>query len=492
MSSIQHPRWRVSARQGVVAHASLMALLTLAACTSVKVSVPPLGPVPAQFKEASAPSPVAPHADAEISRWWRQVRDPELNQLIDEALAANLDIQIALMRVQEARTVVTQAESALYPTVEAYGAVTRTQTQLRPPDLGPFAPPNVDVPLTRFNSNALVAAWEVDLFGSRHSDIDAARQAAMAYEEREHGAQLMVAADVATNYVEARSLERRLDVLRRVQESLAHLHRYVAGRFEAGQVTRLELDRVDEQAQSVTAQKAPLQTLLQSRLRRLAVLRGLPPESATVLPPPSADAPADASVIPRTLPDVLPSIVLERRPDVRGSMNVVMASAAQLGSAKADMFPRFYIGFLSQDGTLQIGAIPGSGEHLSSWGAGVRLPIFEGGRIKANIEAKDARLRAVGADYKRTVLSALEDVENAYGMRHALDQRAQSVEDSWVSARDGEAHARALFEDGSVLLQQVLNAQVEALQKEDEAIQAQTARALATVFLYKALGGGWQ
>nr|WP_315196320.1 TolC family protein [uncultured Aquabacterium sp.] len=487
---------------------------SLSACTTIQVDVPDsaIHP-PARFTEVEQGS-TSTHTD--LAHWWRALPDPTLSALIEKGLQANTDVRIAAARVREARAVITQAESALYPTLAAMGYAGRTQqneagVQLpapRQPDLSglpvplpPLPPlpalpplPSIDVPrlpLSTDSGYGFAATWEVDIFGARRSDAQAARSAALAHQERLHGAQLMVAGDIAASYIEARSLERRIGVLQRSLVEAERLQRYAQGRFDAGQATRYDVDRVDAQRQALRAGTAPLQTLLQSRLRRLAVLTGQAPDQALQLPAPTASAPADGSVIPSRLPAILPSEVLERRPDVRGTAQLVRARAAQLGGAKADLLPRFYLGFLANDGRIEIGDIASSG-RFTSWGAGLYLPIFEAGRIRARIRASDAQLEAAVIQYEQAVLAALEDVENAYGTRRALDQRSAQLSASWQTADRGARHAQRLFDEGNGLLQGAIEARLGALQREDELIQAETARALVTVALYKAVGGGWQ
>ncbi len=493
-----------TARAAAALTLGLGLLLGLPACTTVKVDVPPVAvSTPDHFDEAQGT------ASTELSRWWQDIPDPTLQSLITQALAANADIRVALARVRESRAVVTQAESALYPSLQAFGYTARTQTDslhgpaipqvtlpalpaplpaIQVPDLSPLTHPNI--PISSYSGQGFAAAWEVDIFGARRSDADAARQAALAQTERVHGAQLMIAGDVAANYIEARSLERRIDLLQRSLTSASRLQRYVQGRFDAGQATRLDIDRVRAQIEALESGQAPLNSLLQARLRRLSVLTGQTPETRITLPAPTATAPADASVIPTQLPALLPSDVLNRRPDVRGSARVVQALAARVGSAKADLFPRFYVGFLANEGRIEIGNLAANGNFLS-WGAGLRLPIFEGGRIRARIAASNAQLDAAVAQHEQTMLTALEDVENAYSARRALDLRAERLATAWRSSADGARHAQQLFSEGQGLLQAAIEADLGALQREDELVQAQTARALTTVLLYKAVGGGW-
>jgi len=474
----------------------------LIACTTVSVNVPPSGvAVPERFSAApavaSSPASAASATAApqgELGFWWMQADDPTLRALIDAGLRANTDIRIALDRVLEARAVITQAESALYPTIDAAGGVAKAKLNQRVPSAnlpGLTLPNNVSLPMASLGTGGFAAAWEVDVFGARRSDAEAARQAALGFEERLHGAQMMVVSDIATNYIEARSIEQRIGVLERSIASAQRLQRYAEGRFEAGQATRADIDRARSLVEALDAHREPLRLLRSTRLRRLAVLTGQPPQTAPALPPASATSPLSDLPLATPLPLQLPSEVLERRPDVRGAANVVRAQAARLGSAKAELLPKFVIGFVAQDGHLDISGLPTTGGTFSSWGVGVRLPLFAGGRIRANIAAQDARLDAAAAQYEQAVLSALEDVDNAYHARQALDARATLLARSTHSAHDSAAHANRLFAEGTGLLQPVLEAQLKALQSEDELVQAQTARAVTTVLFYKAVGGGW-
>lgn len=483
------------ARQ-LIALAALAALAGLTACTSVTVAPPAGVAVPAAFSSVPAPASAASAANGDaasatdLARWWLVLNDPTLNQLMATGLQANADIRIAVDRVKEARALLTQAESALYPTVVAGAGVGKSNPNQSLPQLAlpggiPLPLPSA-MPMTSLSTAGFAAAWEVDIFGARRSDAEAAAQAALGYQERQHGAQMLLVSDIASNYFEARSVERRSAVLARSIATAQRLQRYAQGRFDAGQATRADIDRASSLVEELESQRQPLDMLLGVRLRRLAVLTGQVPQALSALPPQTV-----LLRMPAELPPVLPSEVLERRPDVRGSANLVRAQSAKLGSAKAELFPKFTIGFLAQSGHIDISGLPKSSGSGSAWGLGVTLPVFEAGRIRANIAAQDARLDAAAAQYEQAVLSALEDVENAYSAVRALDSRATLLAQSTRSAQDGAAHAGSLFEAGRGVLQTVLEAQLKALQSEDALIQTQTAQAVTTVQLYKAIGGGW-
>ena len=484
--------------------AALTLCMVLGACSTVSVNMPATPVIPPVFTEVPSANGDSQTPATNLKQWWQAVPDPTLQTLIEQGLRQNADIRVALARIKEARAVITQAESALYPTLKGFGAT----GHIKPEDLQglgmnatPVAPGMVIPPIPQLINNppstdmnvfGVAAAWEIDVFGARRSDADAARQVALAYEEKLHGTQLMVVGDIANNYIEARSIEHRLRLLQRSLEIATQLRSYAQGRFDAGQATRFDIDRASSQIDALAAMQAPLNALLKTRLRRLAVLTSQSPDVPLTLPAPTASAPADASVIPVQLPIVLPSDVLEQRPDVRGSANQVRALAAQLGSAKADLLPRFYLGFLAGEGRVELGSLAPSTGRFTAWGAGMQLPIFEGGRIRANIRAADARLEAAGLQYEQIVMHALEDVENAYAIRHSLDARTTLLASALGNATEGARHSQHLYEEGRSVLAPALEAQLLALQREDELVQAQTARALSTVMLYKATGGGWQ
>jgi outer membrane protein TolC len=226
--------------------------------------------------------------------------------------------------------------------------------------------------------------------------------------------------------------------------------------------------------------------LLASHVRRIAVLRGLAPQGHTRLPPQPATARR-----PPSLPAVLPGDVLERRPDVRGTARRVRAQAAKVGSARADLLPKFYLGFAQSGGRLHPDGIEGTSFGIQSLGLGVRIPLFSAGRIRANIAVNEAQLEGVAVEYEQKVLAALEDVDNVYTALKAFSTRHALMLQAAELARQIAQRKAALFNVGQELLQVSLEADAEALKREDEAIQSEIALNTYTVLLYKALGGGW-
>lgn len=462
--------------------AAIVMSLLVVGCRELDVTPPsPTVVAPSSFDETSS-SIGAPSASPDLAHWWTVWRDPLLDRLIDEALAGNLDLRVAKARVEEARALVTVAESALYPTLGADAGLWEADVKWRNPvvDFIPGKARRVDAHIA-----GLAASWEPDIFGGRSYDAEAARASAAGVEEQSNGVRVIVVSEVAQNYQEARGLQRRLLVLEHSIETLRNLLRYVEARYQAGQALAYDVTLVRERLETQRSKRPDLLSALETRQRRLAVLTGRPPEPPVPLPTPGP------FFVPRPPQGQLPSEVLERRPDVRARVDALRARTASLSSAKTDLLPRFQIEFLGQDGRLHFQGIPGLQGTGGLVGLTAHLPIFTAGRIEANIAANDALLEAAVADYDKSVLQALEDVENAYGRRRSLDRRSEHLGDALVGARRNHHMSRGLYEGGRKTFGDVLNAEFDVFERENDLLETQMAQSAMTIQLYRALGGGW-
>ncbi|WP_174479542.1 TolC family protein [Paraburkholderia heleia] len=452
--------------------------IALAACTSfVEVPIPPQRDVPATFTEVPV---AAPQSAPDLAHWWRAWQDPALTDTIEQALRANTDLRIAQARVQEARALAAIAQSARYPALSAQAGAAHAFGDLREPAIAPDHSPDLDA-----YAGGVTAVWEVDVFGARASDAQAASALASAEQEKLRGTRIAIAGEVAQNYLEAQGLQRRLAVLDRSLDTLRALERYTAARFDAGEAARADVDRVSERIAQREAQRGVLVSQIEVRERRLAMLSGRPAQEAERL---AAPGPLR---IPAPPSGELPSSVLERRPDVRASAALVRAAAARLGSAKADLLPRFYLTFIGLDGHVRLNGLPGLSGAAGLVGIGADLPIFNAGRLRANVAANDARLQAALALHDKTLLQTLEEVDSAYGVRYGLDARRAHLDAARELGMRNAGQVQRLYEGGQRTLQDVLDARIDAISREDDLDEANTAAALATVRLYLALGGGW-
>ncbi len=463
---------------------SVVTAFGLAACTPTRVD--PKLQLPAVTDWQHGPGAAALSNRAELTSWWRSFGDPVLDELIAGAIAANQDLRIAKARVWEAQQMVTVAESALYPTVEfnANGGRERSINRV-------FAVPGpkgieLIAPAGNAFSGGLAARWEIDLFGGRHLEADAASAQAAGAREGKRAVLVGLLAQVATNYLELRGVQARTHVLEANIATDTERLRVVRALRKAGLARDWDVQRQETQ---LHATEAGLPTLIaaDNLIHRLGVLSGKPPASlhARLAPP----APLPASV--PQLPKLLPASLLDQRPDLRLAKTEVGAAAARLGVARADLYPKLVLSVSGGFGTLAAGGYGSLAEGIYALGSGISAPIFNAGRIRAQIAAADARLDQAAANYEKTFLTALEDVENAYVQHRSMNSRRDRLLQAETAAEQSRREADALFRQGATDLLGVLDAQRSKLQISDQRISAETEIAVAMVSLYRAFGGGW-
>ena len=478
---------------------ALIIPLALAAC-AVNTDVPSRVAVPPSFEQTSEQAGAIGQPENDLSRWWTTWQDPVLRNLVEQALRENRNLAAAQATMQAAQAQADLADAVRRPQIGAGANLYATGKQDNPlpngvrqaagsinPQLGQADFDNVNL-----RSAALSASWSPDIFGQKKSDAEAARQVALGEAERWHGAQLMLTAQTAQHYLNARALEARQAQAAQRIGSLKNLLRYVQGRFKAGHVSAYEVRQVEAQLAAAQAEAATLDAQRAAHVRSIAVLTGqvsqgfrLPESGATTnilanLPaPPQGATPLD---------------VLTRRPDVRAAERQARAAAAKLASAKMDRLPRFDIQFAWSNGRIgldsNLSSIAKSTGGLLS--AGVTVPLFTAGRIRANIAAADARVQAAAAQYDNTVLTALAEVDSSYHLQRGLfDQRARAADAAAQSSRQAR-QSRRLFELGKLTLDQALTAEIAASQAQEALVRARLVEGENLLRLYQALGGGWQ
>lgn len=489
----------------------------LAGCgQALKVHTPPAqARVPDAFSAPAAQAAGGPQQD--LGRWWRLWGDARMNALIERALAASPDIRAAQANLRAARALADVAESALYPTAVAAAAAGAGTADWRnasawrtlAPPYSAALPSSADA---RGLAAGVGAVWEADVFGARRADASAAQAAAAIAQERLHGAHMLVAAEVASNWREALALAQRLSILDAATATAAQLHGYAQARLAAGQARAADVAAAQARLAGLQAARPALQALLLTRRQRLAALCGQPPGQpdaalAALLPdvPDAPNAPAAApeaaasetaappepSAPPAPPSGQLPSSVLARRPDVRARQQAVQARAAQLKSLKAELLPSFGIVFLGNEGRLDFSGLPRASGAGGLIGLRVSLPLFTAGRLQAQARAGDARLHAAVAEYDRAVLDALQEVEAAYAARAALDARVENLRAARQSAARRASGLQALYQAGERQRDAPLQARLELAEADDALAQARMQQASASIRLYQALGGGW-
>ena len=470
-------------------------MLLLTACQPTVVNVTSRVEIPAQYTFTGL---AGNGVEVDVAHWWRSWDDPYLDELIKDALHNNLDIKAAQARVLEARALADMARANLGPMVGANAAVGGQIGEIDNnlgPEVNGMAVAILGKRLPdRFSANGIdsaygiTASWEPDIFGGKQSEADAARYAALGVEEIAYGTQIVVGANVADHYLQARSLSRQMQLMDDTIQTVTEMLHYVTGRFRAGQATRFEVDEVGTRLTALQARRAPLQTLHDLHVRQIAVLLGVPPQTFT-LQQSAGDVLANVPPAPQ---GVVPNDLLLRRPDIRARAAQLWALSAKLASARADLLPRFYINFLSQDGHIGLSDLPNVDGWISLLDTGMQVPIFTSGRIQAHIRASEARLDEATRQYDQIILKALSEVESAYQMRSALNSRSKFLDETISQSEERTKATKMLYKHGDKVLKDVLDARLATLQYQDEWVQTRLNAAQATIRLYQALGGGWQ
>lgn len=459
-------------------HLSLCTLLLLAACQSTTIATHSNITLPDAYQHA-APAESA----TDIARWWRHWQDPVLTHLIENALASAPDLAIAQSRLAEARAVAGLAEADRGASAGLQLGAGHLDARLDNPLATPLAG---DI---KTHKNALIgglnATWEADFFGQKQSDADAARYAALGAAEQAHGAQLLLAANLAGAYLDARTAQAQEKIGTQTVATLDRLLRYSQARFRAGHINAYEVGQIEQQLTAARAKHRTHHAEYARAVRQIAVLSGTTPQSYTL-----PDSPRDILARPPAPPQGhTPAQLIERRPDLRARAAAVHAHAAKRASAQADLYPRLTLNFLGQ-GVLSIDS-DSQTNLLNLIGARLQVPLFTNGRIQANIDAADARLRTALLEYDQTLLQALADVDNAYHSEHALGAQSALLDEAQQRADKHARDADKLFRYGNKTLSDVLSAQLTAQQTGEQRIMNRRARAQALIALYQALGGGW-
>ncbi|HTX20313.1 MAG TPA: efflux transporter outer membrane subunit [Candidatus Aquilonibacter sp.] len=469
-------------------HLSLVALLAVVAAGCAvgpnyqrpAVSAPTHWSEPLTGGETNAP--------ASLTAWWKNFHDAELDSLIDRAVQSNLDLQIAQARVREARAEYTVKIADFLPTVDGSGSYARTETSHHQPVLGSLSIPS-NVPFDNDVYQAgFDASWELDVFGGKRRAAEAAKAQVQASEYGRRATLVTLLGEVARNYVDVRGCQRRLAI---ANENIAAQEKALAitrDRYTNGLTSDLDVQQAATLLATTRAEIPTLNTLLQASIHRLGVLLGQSPgalqaELTRVAPIPGA---------PPVVPVGLPSDLLLRRPDVQQAERQLAAATADIGVAKADLFPKFYLTGVAGFESISAGDWFSAGSRFWSAGPTVQWWIFDAGRIRANIRVQNARQEQALAVYEKTVLTAFEDVENGL-VAYANEQtRRRSLEDAVASSRKSLELADKLYANGLTDFLNVLDAERSLYQAQDALVQSDHTVSTDVVALYKSLGGGWE
>ncbi len=454
--------------------------VALAACTVGPDHVRPTLPTPAQFARADvAGSTATPEANAEF---WRGFDDPMLTRLVDETLVANHDLRIALARYDRANALLRGARFDHLPTITASAEAADIRASA---DQAPGVP-RADRDGERYSA-AIVAGWELDLFGRIRRNVAAHRAGTAASAADLAALQVAIVAEVASSYIELRGLQERLRVAQDNAENQRETLRLVDARFGAGRGTEFDTSRARAQLEATLARVPALEAQVAVTMHRVAVLSGRTPDALIA----ELQAPAPLPALPGKLDAGTPGELLRRRPDVAAAEHRLHAATAQIGVATADLFPRFTLGGLIGSQAIDSSALFERGSETRLVALGIDWSFLDIGRVRARIAAADADAAGELARYQQTVLLALEETENAL-VRHAK-ARVEDLHLQQAATDSAKAAqlARVRFEAGAADLFEVLDAERIQLQSQDALADVRTRSATSMVGLYKAMAGGW-
>ncbi len=458
---------------------SLLPLLLLAC----RPAGPTYTPEPQRLPDAF----VAKAGSGELkSRWWEALGDAQLNGLIDQALAHSPDLRMAEARLRQSRALQGMQDAAGGPTLGVGAQVTRDHLSRNSEMLAnlPVKPVNTD-----FTNHQLGfdASWEIDLFGHNRRLSEAAQARTDASAERLRDASLVLASEVARNYITYRTTQGRLALALEGLKAREELARLTGLQAQAGQVTRLEVQRAETDRQGFAASLSDFHIGLRQTLAALSTLTDLP--IATL------ESRLGVALQPMAVPEApapgLPSELLKRRPDVRVAERELAAANADVGVAVADQYPRFSLLGTGGWASIQSGTLLTNASRTWSVGPQVHLPIFQGGRLRSQVRANEAAYEAASAAYRKVVLGAVGDVEVALTRMARSEERRLALEAAEAQQRRQAALTDLQLKAGEVSKATYLEAQKGLLGSEDQALQAGGQSLTALVALCKALGGGW-
>ena len=466
------------------ASASLLVLaaagLFLSGCAAGPNYRAPQTKVNAAFANASLTN-TAPGETA--ITWWQGFNDARLNSLVERALATNQDLRIATARVRQARALRTETVLGAAPIVTTEGGYTK-QTSSKDAARGL---PRPQRELELFDAG-FDATWELDLFGRVRRSIQASTAQVAAAEEERRDVLVSLISEVARNYFELRGAQHELAVARKNAENQGQTLELTEAKRRAGRAADLDVARARSLLNSTLAILPPLEAAVKHALHRLGVLTGQEPTALAATLEEAQPMPALPALVDIGTPEQL----LRRRADIRAAERTLSAATARVGIATADLFPR--VAFNGRIG-LQSSDVSGlfkAGADSYSFGPRITWAALDLGRVRARIKAAGAQADAELAFYEKTVLTALEETENAlvdFG-------RALARRDYLAASAQAAAQAAGLANDryrgGIADFLTVLDAQRTQLSVEGQLAESQTRTATALVAVYKALGGGWE
>lgn len=455
-----------------IVSAFAVALLGLSGCASLQRPATPTVPLPVPAGWSAA-APTA-GAVAALAQWWQRFDDPALPALVEQALTGSTDIAAAQARLRQARAQRDLTAAGRTLSVSGNGSAQANRSE--------------GTATAERYAASIDARWDADLWGGTAAGLRAAEATAEASAVTLAGTRVAVAAEVALNLLQLRGTQARLDNARANLDSQQQTLQIVQWRADAGLVTQLDVEQAKTAVEQTRAQIPALQASAGQAMNALAVLTGRAPGTlADMLQP---RTPALAPATPPDLALALPAEVLRQRPDMRAAELQLQAAAARVDQADAGRLPSLSLGGSIGLDALSLGGL-GSAPAVASLLASISVPLFDGGRIGAEVRQQEAARDEAEVAYRATLLAALQEVEDTLVALRGTREELAAQQAAAASALQAAQIAEQLYRSGLVDFQNVLQTQRTLLSAQDSVAATATTLATEHVRLYKALGGGW-
>ena len=431
--------------------------------------------IPATWRDEHAPSPAWPSTD-----WWRGFGSPDLDSLIAQAQAGNLDLAAAVARVREADAQTRIAGAALLPTIGLGSAVSR----VRQPSNSTLGTRAGGSTYTLYDAQ-ISAGYEIDFWGKNKATVEAAKATAQASRYSEATVALTTVTSVAITYFQILELRDQIGVTEANLASAESILKALQAQEAAGTATALDVAQQETTVATLQAEIPPLQQQLRQFINALAILIGKPPQVVDI----NSGALADLSH-PTVVPG-LPSELLARRPDVAMAEAQLRSAQANITVARAAFFPSVQLTVQGGFESTALSSLFGPSGFLYTLAAGLTQPIFEGGRLEGQYQFTQAFYDELLQDYRKSVISAFQDTEDALVAAQQTAEQERRQQAAVDTAQRAFDIATAQLRAGTITILTVLNTETALFTAQNALLQVKLARLNAIVSLFKALGGGW-
>jgi NodT family efflux transporter outer membrane factor (OMF) lipoprotein len=437
----------------------------------------------------SGTQPTASPVD--LATWWRALNDAELDALVDRAVKSNLDLEIALDRLQQARTYEAVVIGFALPEVDASAAAGRgtgsdltkgrADQALRSADNG--------TGLQHINTIAgFDAVWELDLFGKFRREFEAARADTQAARAARYDVLTSVVADVVRAYIDLRGYQIRAGILHKASDVLRESLRIINIRYQRGITNELDVALATRELATLEAQIAPVEAEVNAAQYTLAVLVGEYPENMRN----ELSKPDLIPTMPAPTPPGVPLDLLKRRPDIQEAERQLAAATARIGVATANLFPDVTVSAAIGSQGQGWGTTPSVTKHIWSFGPGAVWPLLDFGALDAQVDIADLTARLSMVNYRKTILTAVQQVDTSLGAYEAQQARLEKLGAAMTAAQRAVDLANARYDRGLTDFLNVVDAERQFYDLQEQYAEAQVTQGDQFVQLYKNLGGGWQ